>query len=101
MWKTDDGQGAEPRTDMAGELARIPFEELVSLRLRPVVDLLDEGGENRCIYREVMNQVERALIRLALERTDGNQQRAARLLGISRNTLRTKRNGHDNGGTTE
>jgi DNA-binding protein Fis len=37
-----------------------------------------------------MSRLERALIDKALEVTGGNQVAAARLLGISRSTLRTK-----------
>ena len=35
-------------------------------------------------------EVERCLIRRALEKTGGNQVHAAKLLGISRNTLRNR-----------
>jgi len=49
---------------------------------------LEAGGEN--VYRDLLERVERPLIESALLRTDGNQIRAARLLGINRNTLRKK-----------
>jgi len=39
---------------------------------------------------EVLPQVERPLLNLLLEQTRWNQQRAARILGINRNTLRKK-----------
>ncbi|MGH0030549.1 MAG: sigma-54 interaction domain-containing protein, partial [Myxococcota bacterium] len=42
------------------------------------------------VYREVMERVERPLIESVLRRTDGNQIRAAAILGINRNTLRKK-----------
>jgi len=74
-------------------LLAIPFEELVRRRLRPVVETLAGGAAGMGIYRDVLDQVERALVDLALEATGGNQQRAAGLLGINRNTLRTKRSG--------
>jgi two-component system, NtrC family, nitrogen regulation response regulator GlnG len=38
----------------------------------------------------VLEQVERPLIRYVLEKTRGNQVRAADVLGINRNTLRKK-----------
>jgi DNA-binding protein Fis len=38
----------------------------------------------------MIERVERPLIEAALARTDGNQIRAAALLGINRNTLRKK-----------
>jgi len=46
-----------------------------------------EGGR---LYRSVMARVERPLLRQALELAGGNQLKAARLLGINRNTLRKR-----------
>ena len=46
-----------------------------------------EGGR---LYRTVMGRVEMPLLRLALELSAGNQLKAARLLGINRNTLRKR-----------
>lgn len=43
---------------------------------------------------EVMNQIEKELIKLALAKTEGNQLRAARLLGMNRSTLRKKIEGY-------
>lgn len=42
------------------------------------------------IYRTVMDDTERTLIEQALKRSEGNQLNAARILGVNRNTLRTK-----------
>ncbi len=42
------------------------------------------------IYEHVVEEVERALLAIVLERVHDNQVRAARLLGISRNTLRSR-----------
>jgi two-component system nitrogen regulation response regulator GlnG len=42
------------------------------------------------VYRAVMARIERPLLRHALELSGGNQLRAARLLGINRNTLRKR-----------
>ena len=39
---------------------------------------------------EVLPQLERPLLRLILEETKWNQQKAAKILGINRNTLRKK-----------
>jgi two-component system nitrogen regulation response regulator GlnG len=47
-------------------------------------------GEAGLIYHRMIERVERPLIEAALARTDGNQIRAAALLGINRNTLRKK-----------
>lgn len=42
------------------------------------------------IYDMVITHVERALISSVLERANGNQTQAADMLGMNRNTLRTK-----------
>ncbi|HLS16638.1 MAG TPA: helix-turn-helix domain-containing protein [Paenalcaligenes sp.] len=43
----------------------------------------------------VVNCVEKPVIQIALEKTQGNQTRAARMLGITRSTLRKKIIAHD------
>lgn len=51
----------------------------------------DLDGERPCaIYDMVMNSVEKPLLEIVLNRVDGNQTRAAQLLGLNRNTLRKK-----------
>lgn len=42
------------------------------------------------LHERVMSEVERPLLRMTLERTDGNQKKAAEVLGMNRNTLRKK-----------
>jgi len=42
------------------------------------------------LYRSVLQIIEKPLIESILERTYGNQLKAARILGLNRNTLRTK-----------
>ncbi|MCE1227103.1 MAG: sigma-54 dependent transcriptional regulator [Geobacteraceae bacterium] len=65
------------------------LESLVEGKLRSSmngIEKLDKGD----IYDRVLEQVERPLIRYVLEKTRGNQVRAADVLGINRNTLRKK-----------
>lgn len=70
--------------------------EIENLLSRYFVADLNEGasqeGEGGQIYQSVIEQVERPLIRLALAATNGNKVRAAALLGLNRNTLRSKIN---------
>ncbi len=47
-------------------------------------------GSGKNLYPTLMRAVERPLIELALRETNGNQLKAARLLGLNRNTLRKK-----------
>jgi two-component system nitrogen regulation response regulator GlnG len=42
------------------------------------------------VYKTVLEIIEKPLIEQALARTEGNQFKAARILGINRNTIRTK-----------
>ena len=65
------------------------LEEVASRKLEALVKhavQFDRGS----LMAEVLPQVERPLLNLLLEQTRWNQQRAARILGINRNTLRKK-----------
>jgi len=42
------------------------------------------------LYKSILEAVERPLIEDVLERTEGNQLKAAKILGINRNTIRAK-----------
>ena len=65
------------------------FEELVNIALPSFVREA-AAAENGRLYRSVMTRIELPLLRQALELSGGNQLRAARLLGINRNTLRKR-----------
>jgi two-component system, NtrC family, nitrogen regulation response regulator GlnG len=65
------------------------FEGLVASALPPLVREVSADGPGS-LYRRVMSRVELPLLRHALELSGGNQLRAARLLGINRNTLRKR-----------
>lgn len=53
-----------------------------------LVDMGSTPPDN--LYQVIIAEVERPLIRTVLEHTDGNQSRAAELLGITRATLRNR-----------
>ena len=42
------------------------------------------------LYKSVLAEIEKPLIEHILERTEGNQVKAAKILGINRNTMRAK-----------
>ncbi|MBI2312826.1 MAG: Fis family transcriptional regulator [Betaproteobacteria bacterium] len=68
-------------------------ENEISRAVRRAVEsyLKDLDGEDPSgIYDMVMNSVEKPLIELVLNHAEGNQTRAAEMLGINRNTLRKK-----------
>ena len=65
------------------------FDRLLGTVL-PVVVRDSAASESGRLYRSVMARVETPLLRLALELSAGNQLKAARLLGINRNTLRKR-----------
>lgn len=52
------------------------------------------GYDPTDLYDVVLEEVERPLIEVVLQRTRGNQSRAAKILGISRGTLRKKMKQH-------
>jgi len=74
---------------MEGRAGTEELERLLDAVLPTVVreSAASEGGR---LYRSVMGRVEMPLLRLALELSAGNQLKAARLLGINRNTLRKR-----------
>jgi DNA-binding protein Fis len=52
--------------------------------------LVAEMVERRIYLGEALNEFEKKFIQSALTQTDGNQTKAAQLLGVHRNTLNRK-----------
>lgn len=73
------------RLDDLRAIVRSLLTELESVRLP--VELEPEGGLN--LYDE-LKRYEIGLIRAALDKADGSQTRAARMLGVKKTTLNTK-----------
>jgi Fis family transcriptional regulator len=46
------------------------------------------------LYRQIMDEVERPLLKVLMDHTNGNQSRTAQCLGINRATLRSKLKRH-------
>jgi DNA-binding protein Fis len=53
-------------------------------------DALLLGQNSGELYKTTVEDIEKTLISSVLERTEGNQLKAAKILGINRNTLRAK-----------
>jgi DNA-binding protein Fis len=77
---TDDGAAR-------GQLSHLG--RVVAGAVPTMVDQLTRDHPRR-VYREAMAMMERPLLQHALSLTGGNQLRAARLLGVNRNTLRKR-----------
>jgi Fis family transcriptional regulator len=58
---------------------------------------LEDMGQSQpeCLYRTLMAEVEPPLIEEVLRYTQGNQSRTAKILGMTRNTLRSKLHRYD------
>jgi DNA-binding protein Fis len=68
---------------------KMPLEELLYLRLGNFFDKL-HGRRVPDLYRVLLDQVDRAILRQALEQNEGQLGNAADFLGIDRNTLSRK-----------
>lgn len=66
-----------------------PLRECVRTAVRTYLRNMD-GQEVQGLHRLVMDEVERPLIETVLDAAANNQSVAARMLGISRSTLRKK-----------
>src|SRR5207237_10559298 len=82
----DFSPAGQPRQSAADVL---PLEEAVRHRLAELLER-DAGVPVGELHATLISAVERPLIEIVLERSGGNQVKAAEMLGINRNTLRTK-----------
>jgi len=70
---------------------RISLTEILEERIsRMIAEMKVDPRSNGCLYNEVLNVVERTLLKSSLEKTKHVQLKTARFLGINRNTLRRK-----------
>lgn len=87
---------AEPKRPHHDSEQMTPLNELVENALNRYFADLD-GESTGDLYALVMNEVERPLLSKVLAHCNGNQSRAAELLGINRGTLRKKLKQHEIG----
>jgi len=71
------------------ELEETSLEEMIEAKLAQFLQRLGRYDVEN-LHGAIMDRVERPLIRLILEKSQWNQLKAARILGINRNTLRAK-----------
>jgi two-component system nitrogen regulation response regulator GlnG len=62
----------------------------VERHLRDYFAAHESGLPSAGLYDRVLQEIERPLLSIALDECQGNQLRAAALLGLNRNTLRKK-----------
>ncbi len=75
--------------ETAKEMEEMGLEELISTKLKTFLSQT-QNLEMTDLYETLLEMVERPLIRMVLQQTGNNQIRAAKVLGINRNTLRKK-----------
>lgn len=72
----------------------IPLRQNVQDAIRQYLEDMGQC-QPECLYRTLMAEVEPPLIEEVLRYTQGNQSQTARILGMTRNTLRAKLNRYD------
>lgn len=75
---------------LVANLNQVSLEKLVKSKLEVILEQHKDGGRIKNLYAQVLEQVERPMIELALNVHAGNQIKTAEFLGINRNTLRKK-----------
>jgi two-component system nitrogen regulation response regulator GlnG len=66
------------------------FSKMVEKHLERYFALHKSGDVPPGVYHRVLAEVEKALFKVALAYSEGNHLKAAKVLGINRNTLRKK-----------
>ena len=72
----------------------IPLRQNVQTAIRRYLEDMGQS-EPESLYRVLMAEVEPPLIEEVLRYTNGNQSQTARILGMTRNTLRSKLSRYD------
>ena len=85
--KTRSRRESRPATQPAGR--SVPLRSMTEQALDTYFTSLNGHAPGR-LYDLVMREVEEPLFRTVLEYAEGNQSRAADILGINRGTLRKK-----------
>ncbi len=71
-------------------LEKLSLKEMVEIKLKRVVQNAAAHNGKGDLYHQVIKEIEESLIRLTMESVANKQTKAAKILGINRNTLRKK-----------
>lgn len=66
------------------------IEKVVKRLVKQYFSTIETHTESGYLHDELIQRVEKALIREVLKQTEQNQSQAAKILGVSRTTLRKK-----------
>ncbi|MGB2693174.1 MAG: sigma-54 dependent transcriptional regulator [Thermodesulfobacteriota bacterium] len=80
---------AAPHLEGKGRESQESLDSLIKNEINLILDNQDEASADK-IYETIIKKVEKPLIELILETTNGNKKKAALILGINRNTLSKK-----------
>jgi DNA-binding NtrC family response regulator len=83
------GQAIERKDLVLGDVNCCSIKEFLEEKLKRYLKEMTQL-DNCNLYNTVLSEVERSLISIVLKETGGNQLKAAKTLGINRNTLRAK-----------
>lgn len=79
-----------PRPTMQKKPKKAKVEKAIRRLVKQYFNHIDDSCEMGCLHPELIRRVERELIRQVLKETSDNQSQAAKILGLSRTTLRKK-----------
>jgi len=83
------GTAIDRKDLFADEMTNVTIKDFFEDKIKRYLSQMAKLS-NGNLYETIFSEVEKAVIEIALEHTKGNQLAATRILGINRNTLRSK-----------
>lgn len=74
---------------LVGDIGAYSIREFMDEKLKRYLKAMKKL-DNGYLYETVLTEVEKSLFTIVLKETEGNQLKASKILGINRNTLRSK-----------
>ena len=83
--------GIVKQGDVIKIIEKDSLKDMITIKDK-IIELEDSlyNEKKGTLYKSILEIIEKPLLEHVLERTDGNQFKAARILGINRNTMRSK-----------